>query len=81
MNAPFRPDGPNVPAMLWPVWGFLPFEQRETVAVFFNYSDAVDYVTASSRNLYIGSPRYDERTEIVQLEARPNEDGSWSVAA
>lgn len=55
----------NVIAMLWPVYGFrklypdADLTQQETVAIFFDYGDAVSFVNASERNLYIGEPRYD----------------------
>jgi hypothetical protein len=47
-------------AMLWPVYGYgAPHSAREYVATFLNYGDAVSFVGASERNLYIGEPRYD----------------------
>jgi hypothetical protein len=52
--------------MLWPVYGFRD-HQRETVALFFKWGDAVDFVHYSGvlgfeeRMLYIGEARHDSR--------------------
>ena len=67
--------------MLWPVFSFTPRNGQGTIAVFFTYDDAVDYVNSSERNLYIGKPRYERSAQIVQLEARKRPDGRWECAA
>lgn len=53
-----------IPAFIWPVFGFHN-PHRPTVAMFFDYYDAVDFVRANmpERNLYIGEPRYDRRAK------------------
>jgi hypothetical protein len=52
-----------VTAFTWPVYAFTGYFRRDRIATFFDYYDAVDFVNASDRNLYIGEPRYDRRTD------------------
>jgi len=51
----------TAPRFIWPVYGFSAPFKRETVATFFDWSAAVDFVHASERNLYLAEPRYDRR--------------------
>ena len=57
-----------VPMLLWPVYGFDRLRCRQTIALFFNWSDAADFVHYSGtlgfedRMLYIGATRDDKRT-------------------
>ena len=69
--------------MIWEVYGHAP---RETIAVFFDWGDAAAFAMrpqdfgAEKRNLYIGEARK-RPAMILHLEARRNDDGSYSVAA
>jgi hypothetical protein len=69
--------------LYWPVYGHCP---RETVAVFFDWGDAASFAMrpadfgGEQRNLYVGTSRQ-RPVHILQLEARRNDDGSYSVAA
>ena len=57
------------PRFIWPVFGHRNY-RRETVAVFFDWSAAVEFVNRSAeqhfveRNLYIAEPQYDRRKAV-----------------
>lgn len=56
-----------MPRFLWPVYGFTADSHCETVAVFFNRSDAELFAMHPARDgfeqrhLYCATPRYDRR--------------------
>lgn len=66
-----RPVRNGVIAMLWPVCTS-PFT-LQPIAYFFEYGDAVSFVNASERNLYIGEPRYDHlaREQLTECVGDP----------
>jgi hypothetical protein len=68
------------PRFLWPVYGFRD-GIKEPVATFFEYGDAVSFVGAAARNLYIAEPRYDRRRERADLTPKELPNGRSQVAA
>ena len=62
------------PRMIWPVYGHAP---RETLAEFFDSSDAESFAIhpedfgAERRNLYVDEPRYDRRERGYPISVAP----------